>query len=215
MTDYIATRWYRAPEVILSWRKYTAAIDVWSVGCILAELIIRKPLLPATSEEEQLNMITKLLGNPSAKLVNQIENEKNKEFVLQLPKRDGKNFDELFKGANANAIDLLKKMLTYDPADRITIKEALQHPYLKQLHFPDDEPETEPVSAFDFDFENLHMDLNLFNFFGIDFTWTFFVQLLILITLFLIYMAVLEIKDHTRDMFDRENNTTDKNKYKK
>ena len=53
------------------------------------------------------------------------------------------------------------------------------------------------------------MDLNLFNFFGIDFTWTFFVQLLILITLFLIYMAVLEIKDHTRDMFDRENNTTD------
>jgi cell division protein FtsL len=59
------------------------------------------------------------------------------------------------------------------------------------------------------------MDLNLFNFFGIDFTWTFFVQLLILITLFLIYMAVLEIKDHTRDMFDRENNTTDKNKYKK
>ena len=82
LTDYIATRWYRAPEVILSWRKYTAAIDVWSVGCILAELIIRKPLLPATSEEEQLSMITKLLGNPSEKLVNEIENEKNREFVM-------------------------------------------------------------------------------------------------------------------------------------
>lgn len=131
MTDYIATRWYRAPEVILSWKKYTAAIDVWSVGCILAELIIRKPLLPAASEEEQLNMITKLLGNPSAKLVNQIENEKNKEFVLQLPKREGKNFNELFKGADAQAIDLLKKMLTYDPEDRITVAEALAHPYLK------------------------------------------------------------------------------------
>lgn len=131
MTDYIATRWYRAPEVILSWKKYTAAIDVWSVGCILAELIIRKPLLPAASEEEQLNMITKLLGNPSAKLVNQIENEKNKEFVLQLPKREGKNFNELFKGANALAIDLLKKMLTYDPEDRLTVADALAHPYLK------------------------------------------------------------------------------------
>ena len=82
LTDYIATRWYRAPEVILSWRKYTAAIDVWSVGCILAELVIRKPLLPATSEEEQLSMITKLLGNPSEKLVNEIENEKNREFVM-------------------------------------------------------------------------------------------------------------------------------------
>lgn len=145
LTDYIATRWYRAPEVILSWKKYTAAIDVWSVGCILAELIIRKPLLPAGSEEEQLNMITKLLGNPTSKLISKIDNEKNKEFVQQLPKRDGKNFDEFFSGANPNAIDLLKKMLTYDPEDRITVEQALAHPYLKQLHFPDDEPTTEPV----------------------------------------------------------------------
>ena len=98
-------------------------------------------------------MITKLLGNPTSKLVNQIENEKNKEFVLQLPKREGKKFEDLFKGANSLAIDLLKKMLTYDPDERITVAQALQHPYLKQLHFPDDEPTTTPVSAFDFDFE--------------------------------------------------------------
>lgn len=131
LTDYIATRWYRAPEVILSWKKYTGAIDVWSVGCILAELIIRKPLLPAGSEEEQLNMITKLLGNPTSKLISKIDNEKNKEFVQQLPKRDGKDFDQFFSGANPNAIDLLKKMLTYDPEERITVENALAHPYLK------------------------------------------------------------------------------------
>ena len=77
----------------MSFKKYTSAIDVWSVGCILAELIVRKPLLPASSEEEQLNMITKLIGNPSEKMVNQIEHEKNREFVMQQPKRDGKNFD--------------------------------------------------------------------------------------------------------------------------
>lgn len=64
MTDYIATRWYRAPEVILSWKKYSTSIDVWSVGCILAELLIRKPLLPAGSEEEQIQLITDLIGNP-------------------------------------------------------------------------------------------------------------------------------------------------------
>ena len=65
-TDYVATRWYRAPEVILSWKQYTAAIDVWSVGCILAELIRRKPLLPAQSEQEQMMMITNLVGKPDA-----------------------------------------------------------------------------------------------------------------------------------------------------
>lgn len=69
MTDYIATRWYRAPEVILSWKRYSTAIDVWSVGCILAELMTRKPLLPANSEEEQIQMITDLIGNPQEDLV--------------------------------------------------------------------------------------------------------------------------------------------------
>lgn len=80
-------------------------------------------------------MITKLLGNPSNKLIQKIENEKNRDFVRQLPKREGKDFDVLFKGNNQQtnplAIDLLKKMLVYDPDDRITVQQALEHPYLK------------------------------------------------------------------------------------
>lgn len=153
MTDYIATRWYRAPEVILSWKRYSTAIDVWSVGCILAELITRKPLLPASSEEEQIQMITDLIGNPQEDLVEQITILKNKEFILSLPKRKAKDMNTIFKGANPDAIDLIKRMLTFDPSKRITIDEALEHPYMSQLHFPDDEPTTDPVSAFDFDFE--------------------------------------------------------------
>jgi len=115
MTDYIATRWYRAPEVILSWKKYTSAIDVWSVGCILAELLTRKPLLPATSEEEQIQLITELIGNPDDDLVDQITLAKNKEFIQSLPKRKAKDFNKLFKGASPAAIDLLTKFLTFDP----------------------------------------------------------------------------------------------------
>jgi serine/threonine protein kinase len=141
LTDYIATRWYRAPEVILSWKQYTGSIDVWSVGCILAELIRRKPLLPATSEQEQMHMITELVGNPDTKFIAQIDDEDNRTFMKQLPKRKGQDFNELFKGApNPEAIDLVKKMLIFDPDKRITVAEALAHPYMKNLHFEDDEP---------------------------------------------------------------------------
>lgn len=161
LTDYIATRWYRAPEVILSWKQYTGAIDVWSVGCILAELVRRKVLLPASSEQEMMHMITELVGSPSVDLINQIEDEDNKQFMKQLPKRKGTDFNELFKGwPNADAIDLLKKMLTFDPAKRITISDALSHPYMKNLHFVDDEPVGEPVSRFDFDFELYSLKTN-------------------------------------------------------
>jgi serine/threonine protein kinase len=147
MTDYIATRWYRAPEVILSWKKYSSAIDVWSVGCILAELITRRPLLPGTSEEEQIQLITELIGNPSETMIEQIALQKNKEFIQSLPRRKGKDFTQRFKGSNPDAIDLIKRMTTFDPIERNTIDQALEPPYMADLHFPDDEPITECVSA--------------------------------------------------------------------
>ena len=81
LTDYIATRWYRAPEVILSWQQYTAAIDVWSVGCILAEMIRRKPLMPAQNSAEQMKMIVNLTGSPDTSLINKIQDADNKTFM--------------------------------------------------------------------------------------------------------------------------------------
>lgn len=154
LTDYIATRWYRAPEVILSWKQYTGAVDVWSVGCILAELIRRKVLLPAASEQEMMHMVIDLLGTPSNDLIDLIDDDDNRQFMRQLPKRKGADFRELFKGwPNDDAIDLIERMLTFDPKKRITVEEALAHPYMKNLHFEDDEPVGDPVSRFDFDFE--------------------------------------------------------------
>jgi serine/threonine protein kinase len=81
MTDYIATRWYRAPEVILSWKRYSTAVDMWSVGCILGELINRRPVLPGTSEEEQIQLIIDLVGSPDKDLIEQIQVPKNKEYI--------------------------------------------------------------------------------------------------------------------------------------
>jgi mitogen-activated protein kinase 1/3 len=122
MTDYIATRWYRAPEVLLSVKKYTGAIDVWSVGCILAELIRRKPLLPAQNEQDLMNMITSLVGSPDLKFISKIADEENKKYMLGLPDKKGIDFKELFKGANPEAIDLISKMLKFDAKQRITVE---------------------------------------------------------------------------------------------
>ena len=83
-TEYIATRWYRAPEVILSWKQYSNAIDVWSVGCILAELLRRKVLLPASSEQEMMHMITELCQNDEQKW-----NDVEEVSILALEKRIG------------------------------------------------------------------------------------------------------------------------------
>ena len=98
-------------------------------------------------------MITNLIGKPDTALSEQIEDNDNRTFMRQLPSNRGKDFTELFRGANEHAIDLIKKMLTFDPARRITIDQALAHPYMERLHFEDDEPIGQPVCDFDFDFE--------------------------------------------------------------
>ncbi len=74
-------------------------------------------------------------------------------MLKQLPRKQGKSLQKLFQGVNTDAVDLLKKMLMFNPNERITVEEALQHPYLSELHIPDDEPSAELVNGFDFDFE--------------------------------------------------------------
>lgn len=106
-------------------------------------------------------MITELIGSPSNDLINLIEDEDNRKFMRELPRRKGTDFNELFKGwPNKDAIDLVKQMLTFDPNKRITIEQALAHPYMNNLHVPEDEPSGEPVSRFDFDFELYSLKTN-------------------------------------------------------
>ena len=153
MTDYVATRWYRAPEVLLAYKKYTTAMDMWSVGCILGELLLRKPLLPGSDVSHQLEVIFNLIGTPSDEDIDSIPNPRARDKVRRMPKRKGKPFELLFRDANPESVDLLKKMLIFNPNKRITIDEALRHPYLESLHCPDDEPVDRAVSKFDFEFE--------------------------------------------------------------
>ncbi|CAG9318191.1 unnamed protein product [Blepharisma stoltei] len=153
MTDYVATRWYRAPEVLLTYRKYTAAIDMWSIGCIFAELLLRKPLLPGNDSNNQLDLIFDMIGTPSDEDIASIPHLRARDKVSRMPKRNKKAFETIFSECNPDAIDLVRKFLVFNPDKRITIDEALEHPYLSTLHCPDDEPTRSAVSGFDFEFE--------------------------------------------------------------
>ncbi|GAP82395.1 putative CMGC MAPK ERK1 protein kinase [Rosellinia necatrix] len=152
MTEYVATRWYRAPEIMLSFQSYTKAIDVWSVGCILAELLGGKPFFKGRDYVDQLNQILLILGSVEETTLSRIGSSRAQEYVRNLPPMKKKSFKmDLFPHANPQARKLLKKMLAFDPSERISVEEALRHEYLKIWHDASDEPDC--PTTFNFDFE--------------------------------------------------------------
>ncbi|KAF5127383.1 Mitogen-activated protein kinase spm1 [Metarhizium anisopliae] len=151
MTEYVATRWYRAPEIMLSFQSYTKAIDVWSVGCILAELLGGRPFFKGRDYVDQLNQILHILGTPNEETLARIGSPRAQEYVRNLPFMPKKSFPGLFPQANPDALDLLDKMLTFDPSSRISVEQALEHPYLHIWHDASDEPDC--PTTFNFDFE--------------------------------------------------------------
>ncbi|OCB91441.1 mitogen-activated protein kinase [Sanghuangporus baumii] len=157
MTEYVATRWYRAPEIMLTFKQYTKAIDVWSVGCILAEMLSGKPLFPGRDYHHQLTLILDVLGTPTLDEFYAITTRRSRDYIRALPFRKKRPFAALFPNANPLAIDFLTKTLTFDPKKRITVEEALAHPYLEAYHDPEDEPEAPPLDPEFFEFD-LHKD---------------------------------------------------------
>ncbi|TIB78704.1 hypothetical protein E3Q22_02457 [Wallemia mellicola] len=151
MTEYVATRWYRAPEIMLSFANYSTSIDIWSVGCILAELLGGRPIFKGRDYVDQLNQILHVLGTPSEETLRRVGSPRAVEYIRSLPIKPRIPFERIYPKANPLALDLLSKMLTFDPAKRITCDEALKHPYLAVWHDPTDEPSC--PERFDFGFE--------------------------------------------------------------
>lgn len=151
MTEYVVTRWYRAPELLLNSTDYTAAIDIWSVGCIFMELMNRKTLFPGRDHMHQMRLITELIGTPNDAELGFVRNEDAKTYIRHLPVLPRQSFIALYPHISPAAIDLVERMLTFDPSKRVTVDEALAHPYLERLHDVDDEPIC--MEPFSFDFE--------------------------------------------------------------
>ncbi|XP_057364392.1 mitogen-activated protein kinase 11 isoform X5 [Manis pentadactyla] len=166
MTGYVATRWYRAPEIMLNWMHYNQTVDIWSVGCIMAELLqgVEKQVLGGApkiwgpgkrlclasghflsqADIDQLKRIMEVVGTPSPEVLAKISSEHARTYIQSLPPMPQKDLRSIFHGANPLAVDLLGRMLVLDSDQRISAAEALAHAYFSQYHDPDDEPEAEP-----------------------------------------------------------------------
>ena len=155
LTEYVITRWYRAPEVILCPSHYAKAVDIWSVGCIFAELLGRQPLFPGDHYLDQIQKIIAVTGTPKMEDLNFIQKKDAKEFFLKLVKRTKLTWSSLFPNANPIALDLLEKMLTFNPKKRYTVDQCISHPYFEGLHDPEQEPIT--TAPFDWSFDAVEL----------------------------------------------------------
>ena len=141
LTEYVATRWFRAPEILLGAQSYTKGIDMWSLGCILGEMLLGKPIFPGTSTLNQLDRILEVTGRPTKEDIDDIKSESAASILDSIPVTKTKPLHEIFPGASDKALDLLKKLLHFNPKKRLTAEATLRHPYLSDFHNPDDEPE--------------------------------------------------------------------------
>ncbi|KAF7141979.1 hypothetical protein RHSIM_Rhsim06G0116200 [Rhododendron simsii] len=196
-TDYVATRWYRAPELCGSffskvysymlsdpsysgkWKykwdmvyiscigslpacidccaytltSYTPAIDIWSIGCIFAEVLTGKPLFPGKNVVHQLDLMTDLLGTPSMDTISRVRNEKARRYLTSMRKKQPVPFAQKFPNVDPLALRLLERLLAFDPKDRPNAEEALSDPYFKGLAKVEREPSCQPITKMEFEFE--------------------------------------------------------------
>ena len=154
ITNYVATRWYRAPELILTRTNYSKAIDIWACGCILAELYGRKPVFIGNDHMHQFAEILKVLGTPSNDDLLSYGSRVAWELFCP-PKRQHKKiaWSQIYPFASKNGLDLLEKLVLWNPEARLKVEQALEHPFFKDVKNPNDEPGC-PYGVFDFQYEH-------------------------------------------------------------
>ncbi|XP_051172798.1 cyclin-dependent kinase 1 [Leptopilina boulardi] len=130
-THEVVTLWYRAPEILLGATRYSCAIDVWSIGCIFAEMATKKPLFQGDSEIDQLFRIFRVLKTPTEEIWPGVS--QYSDYKATFPNWKTNNLEEHVKVLDVDGLDLLQEMLTYDPAHRISARAALQHSFFEDI----------------------------------------------------------------------------------
>ena len=145
LTEYVATRWYRAPEIMLSSKTYTKAVDIWSVGCTLFEMLTGEPLFPGKDYHHQMLLILDVLGTASVDSIVSQCSPRALDYVRALPWCSGRSWTSLLPNVQSDAIDFLSRAVTMDPNARMTVDECLAHPFVAPYHDPSDEPGAPPL----------------------------------------------------------------------
>uniref|UniRef100_A0A914VM45 Mitogen-activated protein kinase n=1 Tax=Plectus sambesii TaxID=2011161 RepID=A0A914VM45_9BILA len=151
MTQYVATRWYRAPELLFSMLDYSTKVDIWSVGCIAAEMIMRRQLFPGKDPISQVKMIVHYLGTPEKDVLDRISSELVLRWIQSCGKMEPLKWSTILAKATPDALDLIEQMMQIAPWKRITADEALSFPYLATYHDPTIEPNCPEKVMFDAD----------------------------------------------------------------
>lgn len=139
LTEGVATRWYRAPEVLLGSKNYSTPADVWSFGCIIYEILAQKPLFPGNSTLDQLEKICLFTGYPTEEDISSLESEVAKSMVKEIKVPPNSRSTNFLKDFSAPFGDMLEKMLSFNPKKRMTIDELLAHEVVKAFHKPEEE----------------------------------------------------------------------------
>ena len=135
-TDYVVTRWYRAPELLLGCKRYSTAVDMWAAGCILGEIIVRKPIFPGTNTSDMIIKLCSRLSPPSSVQLDMLTKDAAaKTFVRSLPVRPPTAWAETHPSAvlDPAALSLLDALLVWTPAGRASVEAALSHPFVVAL----------------------------------------------------------------------------------
>ncbi|XP_043275381.1 mitogen-activated protein kinase 15 [Venturia canescens] len=142
LTDYVATRWYRAPEILIASKRYTKGIDMWSLGCILGEMLLEKPLFPGSSTINQVERIMATLPPPTPEDVASIGAGYGLNLLEKRPSVPRRTLRELLPpNIPHSALNLINTLIVFNPNNRLTAVQALEHPYVADFHSRANEPE--------------------------------------------------------------------------
>ncbi|XP_065607576.1 mitogen-activated protein kinase 15 [Cyrtonyx montezumae] len=133
LSHYVATRWYRAPELLLCARRYTVAVDMWAVGCVLGEVLLGAPLFPGSTALDQMQRILSVIAPTPHLDIGAAQSELSAAVLDCVRPRRRVPLEALFPPcAPRGAVDLVRKLLVFDPRRRLTAEEALRHPYVRR-----------------------------------------------------------------------------------